>query len=34
VAPNLGQIASDISDNNGIGAGKYRVIQLAMKFIF
>ena len=33
-APNFGQITSDISGNNGIGAGDYRVIQLAMKFIF
>jgi hypothetical protein len=33
-APNFGQITSDISGNNGIGAGDYRVIQLALKFIF
>jgi hypothetical protein len=33
-APNFGQITSDISGNNGIGAGDYRVIQLAMKFVF
>jgi hypothetical protein len=33
-APNFGQITSDISGNSGIGAGDYRVIQLAMKFSF
>ena len=33
-APNFGQIISDISGNNGIGAGDYRVVQVAMKFIF
>ena len=31
---NLGQITSDISGNNGQLAGDYRVIQLALKFIF
>jgi hypothetical protein len=33
-SPNFGRITNDISGNNGIGAGDYRVIQLAMKFIF
>jgi hypothetical protein len=33
-SPNFGQITSDISGNNGLQAGDYRVIQLAMKFIF
>jgi hypothetical protein len=33
-APNFGQITNDISGNNGIGAGDYRVVQLAMKFVF
>jgi hypothetical protein len=33
-APNFGKLINDISGNNGIGAGDYRVIQLAMKFIF
>jgi len=33
-APNFGQITSDISGNNGQQAGDYRVIQLALKFIF
>jgi hypothetical protein len=33
-ATNFGQITSDISGNNGLGAGDYRVIQLAMKFVF
>jgi hypothetical protein len=33
-APNFGQITNDISGNNGLTAGNYRVIQLAMKFIF
>src|SRR5579871_759481 len=31
---NLGQITSDISGNNGLQSGDYRVIQLAMKFVF
>ena len=31
---NFGQITSDISGNNGLLAGDYRVIQLAMKFVF
>jgi hypothetical protein len=33
-SPNFGRITNDISGNNGIGAGDYRVIQVAMKFIF
>ena len=33
-APNFGQITNDISGNNGIGVGDYRVVQLAMKFVF
>ena len=33
-APNLGQITSDISGNNGLLPGDYRVIQFAMKFMF
>ena len=33
-APNLGQITSDISGNGGLLSGDYRVVQLAMKFIF
>jgi len=33
-ASNFGQITSDISGNNGLLPGDYRVIQLAMKFIF
>jgi hypothetical protein len=33
-APNFGQITSDISGNNGLQAGDYRVIQLAFKLIF
>jgi hypothetical protein len=33
-ASNFGQITNDISGNNGLQAGDYRVIQLAMKFIF
>jgi len=33
-ATNFGQITSDISGNNGLTLGDYRVIQLAMKFIF
>jgi len=33
-APNFGQITSDISGNGGLLQGDYRVIQLAMKFLF
>jgi hypothetical protein len=33
-APNFGQITSDISGNGGLLNGDYRVIQLAMKFVF
>jgi hypothetical protein len=33
-APNFGQITNDISGNGGLLQGDYRVIQLAMKFIF
>ncbi|HEV3333302.1 MAG TPA: carboxypeptidase regulatory-like domain-containing protein [Bryobacteraceae bacterium] len=33
-AANFGQITSDISGNNGLTGGDYRVIQLAMKFVF
>jgi hypothetical protein len=33
-SPNFGQITSDISGNNGLQAGDYRVIQFAMKLIF
>ena len=33
-AANFGQITNDISGNNGLAAGDYRVIQLAMKFVF
>jgi len=33
-ASNFGQITSDISGNNGLLPGDYRVIQLAAKFIF
>jgi hypothetical protein len=33
-AGNFGQITSDISGNNGLNAGDYRIIQLAMKFVF
>jgi hypothetical protein len=31
---NFGQITSDISGNNGLTAGDYRIVQLAMKFVF
>ena len=31
---NFRQITSDISGNNGLLPGDYRVIQLAMKFVF
>jgi len=33
-ASNFGQITSDISGNNGLTGGDYRVVQLAMKFMF
>jgi hypothetical protein len=33
-APNFGQITTDISGNGGLLQGDYRVVQLAMKFIF
>jgi hypothetical protein len=33
-APNFGQITNDISGNSGAIAGDYRVVQLAMKYIF
>jgi hypothetical protein len=33
-APNFGQITSDISGNNGLLPGDYRVVQFAMKFVF
>jgi hypothetical protein len=33
-APNLGQITSDISGNNGLQAGDFRVIQFALKLLF
>jgi hypothetical protein len=33
-APNFGQITNDISGNGGLGSGDYRVVQLAMKFVF
>jgi hypothetical protein len=33
-APNFGQITNDISGNNGLQSGDYRVIQLAMKLVF
>jgi hypothetical protein len=33
-APNFGQLTNDISGNNGLTPGDYRVIQLVMKFIF
>jgi hypothetical protein len=33
-APNFGQITNDISGNNGLTPGDYRVIQLALKFVF
>jgi hypothetical protein len=33
-APNFGQITNDISGNGGLLQGDYRVIQLAMKFLF
>ena len=33
-ASNFGQITNDISGNNGLLNGDYRVVQLAMKFTF
>jgi len=33
-APNFGQITTDISGNGGLLQGDYRVIQLAIKFMF
>jgi hypothetical protein len=33
-ASNFGQVNQDISGNNGLTSGDYRVIQLAMKFVF
>jgi len=33
-APNFQQITNDISGNGGLLPGDYRVVQLAMKFIF
>ncbi len=33
-SPNFGQITNDISGNGGLLPGDYRVVQLAMKFIF
>ena len=33
-APNFGQITNDISGNNGLTSGDYRVVQIAMKFVF
>jgi hypothetical protein len=33
-AQNFGQITNDISGTNGLLSGDYRVVQLAMKFIF
>ena len=33
-ANNLGQITNDISGNNGLLPGDYRVIQFALKFVF
>ena len=33
-APNFGQITNDISGNSGLTGGDYRVIQLALKFVF
>jgi len=34
VAGNFGQITCDISGNNGLAAGDYRIVQLALKFVF
>jgi hypothetical protein len=33
-APNFGQITNDISGNNGLTSGDYRVIQFALKYVF
>jgi hypothetical protein len=33
-SPNFGQITNDVSGNSGLQSGDYRVVQLAMKFIF
>jgi len=33
-SPNFGQITSDISGNNGLQAGDYRVIQFALMLAF
>jgi len=33
-SPNFGQIQCDISANGGLTLGDYRVVQLAMKFVF
>jgi len=33
-SPNFGKIINDISGSNGVGAGDYRVVQLALKFAF
>ncbi|PWU04983.1 MAG: hypothetical protein C5B51_15540 [Terriglobia bacterium] len=33
-AANFGQITCDISGNNGLTPGDYRVVQLALKFVF
>jgi len=32
--PNFSQITNDISGNNGLTLGDYRVIQLALKYVF
>jgi len=33
-AGTFGQITSDISGTSGLASGDYRVIQLALKFVF
>jgi hypothetical protein len=33
-SPNFGQITNDISGNNGLQSGDYRVVQIALKFVF
>jgi hypothetical protein len=33
-SPNFGQITNDVSGNSGLQSGDYRVVQLALKFIF
>jgi hypothetical protein len=33
-SPNFGQITSDISGNNGLQDGDYRIIQFALKLVF